>query len=182
MLNKENGFDLNCPWRFPNFKKHVFAFISLFVLILIIYGNSLNGAWQFDDFENIVSNPNIHMKSLSWSEIKNVFFAKPQLILGRSVAKFSFALNYYVGGLNVFGYHLVNILIHLIASIFLYLLVYHTLNLPLLREKYQKSSYAIALLVVFLWASSPVHVNAVTYIVQRMASMAGMAYVDVFLS
>jgi tetratricopeptide (TPR) repeat protein len=177
MIHAENGFDLDVRWRFPNFRKHAFAFISLFVLLLIIYGNSLNGAWQFDDFDNIVNNPQIHLKTLSWPEIKNAFFATPQYILGRSVAEFSFALNYYVGGLNVFGYHLVNIIIHLIASIFLYLLVYHTLNLPLLQEKYGKSSYAIALLAAFLWASSPVHVNAVTYIVQRMASLAGMAYV-----
>jgi tetratricopeptide (TPR) repeat protein len=177
MINQENGFDLNVRWSFPDFRKHAFAFIALFVLLLIIYGNSLNGAWQFDDFGNIVDNPSIHLKSLTWTEIKNAFFSTPQYILGRSVAEFSFALNYYAGGLNVFGYHLVNIVIHLIASIFLYLLVYNTLNLPLLREKYRKSSYAIALLAAFLWASSPVHVNAVTYIVQRMASLAGMFYV-----
>jgi tetratricopeptide (TPR) repeat protein len=177
MINKENGFDLNCRWNFPDFRKHAFAFISLFVMILIIYGNSFHGAWQFDDFESIANNSSIHLKTLTWGEIKNAFFATPQAILGRSVAKFSFALNYYAGGLNVFGYHLVNVIIHLIASIFLYLLVYHTLNLPLLREKYQKYSYAIALLATVLWASSPVHVNAVTYIVQRMTSLAGMAYV-----
>jgi tetratricopeptide (TPR) repeat protein len=176
MINMENGFKLNCRWNFPDFR-HAFAFISLFVLILIIYGNSLNGVWQFDDFDGIVNNSRIHLNTLSWPEIKNAFFATPQDILGRSMANFSFGLNYYVGGLNVFGYHLVNIVIHLIASIFLYLLVYHTLNLSLLQEKYQKSSYAIALLAAFLWASSPVHVNAVTYIVQRMTSLAGMAYV-----
>jgi tetratricopeptide (TPR) repeat protein len=178
MIDKENGFDLNLRWSFPDFRKHAFAFISLFVLILIIYGNSFNGAWQFDDFRSIVNNPQIHLKTLSWPEIKNAFFATPQdIILGRSVAMFSFALNYYAGGLNVFGYHLVNILIHIVASFFLYLLVYHTLNLPLLKEKYQQSSYAIALLAAVLWASSPLHVNAVTYIVQRMASLSGMAYI-----
>jgi tetratricopeptide (TPR) repeat protein len=177
MINKENGFDLNCRWDFPDFRKHTFAFISLFVLILIIYGNSFYCEWQLDDFQNIIDNSRIHLKALSWPEIKNAFFATPQDIMGRSAAKFSFALNYYAGGLNVFGYHLVNVIIHLIASFFLYLLVYHTLNLPLLKEKYQKSSYSIALLATVLWASSPLHVNAVTYIVQRMTSLAGMAYV-----
>lgn len=177
MINKETGFDLNCRCNFPDFRKHAFAFISLFVLILIIYGNSFDGAWLFDDFESIVNNSRIHLKTLAWPEIKNAFFAAPQDLLSRSVARFSFALNYYAGGLDVFGYHLINILIHLIASIFLYMLVYHTLNLPLLREKYGKSSYAIALLAAALWASSPVHVNAITLIVQRMTSMAGMAYV-----
>jgi tetratricopeptide (TPR) repeat protein len=177
MINKENGFDLNIKCDFPDLRKHAFAFISLFILIAIIYGNSLQGEWLFDDLSSIVNNPQIHLKSLSWPEIKNAFFATPQDLLSRSVARFSFALNYYADGLNVFGYHLVNVIIHLISSIFLYLLIYHTLNLPLLREKYQKSSYAIALLAAFLWASSPLHVNAITLIVQRMTSMAGMAYV-----
>jgi protein O-mannosyl-transferase len=178
MINKENGFDLKCTWRFPDFRKHAFAVISLFALILLIYGNSFHGEWLFDDLSSIVDNPQIHMKSLSWPEIKNTFFPTvPDIMLGRSLSRFSFALNYYVDGLNVFGYHLVNVIIHLIASFSLYLLVYHTLNLPLLREKYGKSSYSIALLAAFLWASSPVHVNAVTYIVQRMTSLAGMAYV-----
>lgn len=177
MINKENGFDLNCKWYFPNFRKYAFAFISLFVLLLLIYGNSLQGAWLFDDFNSIVNNPGIHLKTLTWSEIKNAFFSTPQAVLSRSLVNFSFALNYYMDGLNVFGYHLVNVIIHLIASFFLYLLVYHTLNLPLLRDKYGKSSYSIALLATFLWASSPINVNAVTYIVQRTTSLAGMAYV-----
>ena len=177
MINKENGFDLNCKWNFTDFRKQVFAFISLFVLLLIIYGNSFSGTWLLDDWASIVDNQQIHLKSLSWPEIKNAFFSTPQNILSRSVARFSFALNYYVDGLNVFGYHLVNVIIHLIASFFLYLLVHHTLNLPLLREKYGKTSYSIALLVAFLWASSPINVNAVSYIVQRATSLAGMAYV-----
>jgi tetratricopeptide (TPR) repeat protein len=177
MINKENSFALNVRWTFSNFRKHAFAFISLFSLLLLIYGNSFHGTWQFDDFNNIVDNPQIHLKTLSWSEIKRTFFTKPEDVLSRPIAEFSFALNYYVGGLDVFGYHLVNYVIHLIASIFLYLLIYHTLNLPLLKEKYKNASYAIALLAAVLWASSPVHVNAITYIVQRMTSLAGMAYV-----
>jgi protein O-mannosyl-transferase len=178
MIHAENGFDLSVQWRFPNFRKHAFAFTALFVLILIIYGNSLSGAWIFDDFNSIVNNPGVHLKTLSWPEIKTAFFATPQnIILNRSLAGLSFALNYYASGMNVLGYHLVNIIIHLIASFFLYLLIYHTLNLPLLKEKYGRCAYAIALLAAVLWASSPLHVNAVTYIVQRMTSLTAMACV-----
>jgi tetratricopeptide (TPR) repeat protein len=49
--------------------------------------------------------------------------------------------------------------------------------LPRLKAEYEYSSYAIALLATFFWATSPVNVTAVTYIVQRMASMAGMFYI-----
>ena len=46
-----------------------------------------------------------------------------------------------------------------------------------MRERYGSVAYPVALLSAFLWATSPLHVHAVTIIVQRMASMAGLAYV-----
>jgi len=82
-----------------------------------------------------------------------------------------------LGELNVSGYHLVNISIHLITAVFLFLFIYHTLNLPLLRDRFAKKAYFIALLSTALWAINPVQGQAVTYIVQRMASMAGMFYI-----
>jgi tetratricopeptide (TPR) repeat protein len=86
-------------------------------------------------------------------------------------------LNYYFGELDVLGYHLVNTLIHFLASVFLFLFIYHTLNLPALRTKYADNAYPIALLATLLWAINPVQTQAVTYLVQRMASMAGMFYI-----
>jgi Tfp pilus assembly protein PilF len=86
-------------------------------------------------------------------------------------------LNYYFGELDVFGYHLVNTLIHFLASVFLFLFIYHTLNLPALRTKYADNAYPIALLATLLWAINPAQTQAVTYLVQRMASMAGMFYI-----
>lgn len=96
--------------------------------------------------------------------------------ISRPLAYFSFALNYYFDGLNVFGYHVVNFLIHFLSSAFVFLFIFNTLKLPLLKEKYGKQAYAIALLSTIFWAVNPVHVTAVTYIVQRMASMAGLFF------
>jgi Tfp pilus assembly protein PilF len=70
-----------------------------------------------------------------------------------------------------------NLAIHIVASIFLYLLIYHTLCLPSLSEKYALWAHSIALLSSVLWAIHPIQVQAVTYIVQRMTSLAGMFYV-----
>ncbi|MBN1905045.1 MAG: tetratricopeptide repeat protein, partial [Deltaproteobacteria bacterium] len=97
--------------------------------------------------------------------------------LYRPVSCISFALNYFFGELNVFGYHLVNIFIHLIASIFLFLFIYHLLNFTHLSSRYKENSYFIALLATVLWAINPIQTQAVTYIVQRMASLAGMFYI-----
>ena len=175
MISKSNGFDLNIRWRFPEGKKYAFAFISLFVFLLIIYGNSLQGEWHLDDTSSIVENPGVHLKNLSWPDIKKTCYFRGGL--SRPVSYFSFALNYYFDGLNVLGYHLVNLAIHYITAIFLFLFIYNTLKLPVLKERYGTVSYSVALLATFLWAVSPVQVLAVSYIVQRMTSMAGMFYI-----
>ena len=160
-------------------RKVVFAIVVFAILIFSIYGNTFDCSWHFDDEPNITDNPNIHLKELSWKSIKRALFsgrADPSALY-RPVSCLSFALNYYFGELDVFGYHLVNTLIHLLASVFLFLFIYHTLNLPALRTKYGDNAYPIALLATLLWAINPVQTQAVTYLVQRMASMAGMFYI-----
>lgn len=177
MINKKNGFDLHLSLSFQDKRIYAFAFIALFFCLLIIYGNSINGVWIFDDKTNIISNKNIHLKTLEWGNIQKTFYGIDEQRISRPVAYFSLALNYYFGQLNTYGYHVVNIFIHYLASIFLFLFIYRTLNLPRLQLAHGSSSYSIALLATFFWATNPVHVTAVTYIVQRMASMAGMFYI-----
>jgi protein O-mannosyl-transferase len=157
----------------------VFAAVTLCVLIFLIYSNSFHSSWHFDDVPNITENPLLHMTRISWQTIKAAVFSdRNNLSMPyRPVACLSFALNYYFGGLHVAGYHLVNILIHLISSIFLFLFIYGTLTLPSLKEKYGPHAYFIALLATALWAINPIQTQAITYIVQRMASLAAMFYI-----
>jgi protein O-mannosyl-transferase len=177
MINKLNGFDLNLKWSFPDGRKYAFACIALLFCLLFIYGNSFHGTWIFDDEPGIVLNKYVHLKTLDWGNIQKTFYGIDQKIITRPFAYFTFGLNYYFGGLNVVGYHVANTIIFYVSGIFLFLFIYRTLNLPLLKSDYGSSSYAIALLATFLWAVNPVQVTAVTYIVQRMASMAGMFYI-----
>ena len=160
-------------------RKNVFAILAIIILVLSVYSNTFNASWHFDDDQNIQKNTPLHLNEIKWDKIKGTFFAFPNAAgkLYRPVVCLSLAANYYFGKLNVFGYHVVNISIHIIASIFLFLLIYNTLNLPLLKDKYGTDSYFIAFLATLLWAINPVQTQAVTYIVQRMASMAGMFYI-----
>lgn len=178
MVTKKDPFDLGLKWHFPDAGRYIFTFITLFVFLIIIYGNSFHSEWHFDDFPNIVRNSNVHTKILSWGNIKNTFYGihQAQERVNRPFSYLTFGLNYYFGGTEVFGYHVVNFAIHYIASVFLFLLVYNTLKLPMLKGQFEKRAYAIALISTFLWATHPIQVTAVTYIVQRMASMTAMFY------
>jgi len=177
MLTKENEFKLNITWKFADAGKYAFTFITLLIILFSIYSNSFQGEWHFDDFFNIGGNPNIQIKSFTWDNIKHCIYGLSQERPSRPLSYLSFALNYYFGGENVFGYHVVNFIIHYLTAVFLFLFIYNTLQLPLLREKYSPLAYPVAMLSTFFWALNPVHVTSITYIVQRMASMAALFYI-----
>ncbi|MFW5975549.1 MAG: hypothetical protein ACOCP6_02190, partial [Desulfosalsimonas sp.] len=175
----ENSFDLGIKWRFPEARNFLFVFLSLFTVLILIYGNSFHVPFQFDDTPNIVENPNVQPESFTLQEFAKSFYGldREHEKIKRPLSYLSLAVNYYLSGENVFAYHAVNFCIHLITSVFLFLLICNTLKLPLLKDRWQKSAYAVALLSVFFWAVHPIQLTAVTYIVQRMAAMAGMFYV-----
>ena len=158
--------------------KYVFAFIVLSIIILTIYSNTFHASWHFDD-EKILKNQSLHLSTFTWHDIKKTFFAHTQKTgaLYRPIACFSLALNYYFSKDRVFSYHLVNLIIHYITAVFLFLFIYTTLSLPFIETKYHDHSFFIALLASVFWASNPIQTQAVTYIIQRMASMAGMFYI-----
>ncbi|MEN6332065.1 MAG: hypothetical protein ABFD57_08765, partial [Smithella sp.] len=177
MISRENGFTLPLKWKYPEGRKYAFTFASLLVILFAVYSNSFYGDWHFDDFANIASNPYIQIKDFSWSNIKHCIYGLEQKNPSRPLSYLSFALNYYFDGTNVFGYHVVNFTIHYLAALFLFLFIYNSLKLPLLKDRYENIAYPVALLATFFWAINPVFVTSVTYIVQRMASMAGMFYI-----
>ena len=154
------------------------------LLLLIIYSNSFRVPFHYDDFVNIVDNPNIHMRDFSLSSLKNALYGKKlnQTYDSRPLSYLTFALNYYSDQTDVFGYHIVNFIIHYISSVLLFFLLHATMVISRPVRDYQKYAYPIALLAAFFWASHPIQVTAVTYIIQRMASMAAMFYLMSMLS
>jgi hypothetical protein len=154
---------------------HLIAVALIVGLALLAYSNTFSVPFQFDDPVNITYNPNIQIKVFTWERwsqlIKNTY--KESI---RVFSYFTLALNYYFGGFDVFGYHLVNLVIHIASGIFLYWFLLLTFNLPSLKEKYSSISYKVALFTSLIFICHPIQTQSVTYIVQRMSSMAGMFY------
>jgi len=158
--------------------RNLMVAMALLVATVFSYGNSFHASWQYDDFGNIVHNDKVHMDQWSWAQLKRSLSAGLEFqTISRPLAYLSFALNHKLGGLTVFGYHVVNLLIHWAASFFIFLFIYNTLNLPLFRVRYAGQATAIAVIATVFWATHPIQVTAVTFIVQRMASMAGMFFI-----
>jgi len=162
--------------------RYVFHFILLTVLVAIIYSNTIFQEWHFDDYPNIVNNKGIHLKEITLDSILNTFLKSGGYghnNFSRPISRVTFALNYYYTGLNTLSFHLTNIFIHIVTAFFVYLVFQKTLQILKSREGIQFNAIIyqdIALLGAVLWAIHPLQTQAVTYIVQRMASMAAMFY------
>ena len=157
--------------------------IYLFALIALIYSNTLNADWHLDDYDNILQNHNIQIGSLSPDSLgKSVYVPFPGgERVSRPLPMLSFALNWYENGANPQGYHLVNITLHFITALLLYLTITTLLQkAPRLNPEYSRQAQTIAFLAAVCWAVNPVQTQAVTYIVQRMATMAAMFYLLAF--
>ena len=106
-----------------------------FLLIgLLIYSNALKGEFVFDDFEYIVDNPLIR-------DFSNFSMSDP-----RQIGYLSFALNYAVGGDNPQGYHIANVVIHVINAFLVFVLVGTFLAAVQRREKPDATEVRLALL------------------------------------
>lgn len=131
------------------------SFVGIAVLGVLVYGHTLSAPWYFDDMPNIVDN--IAIRDLGQS-MRNL------LTSGRGLPQLTFALNYRFGGLEVAGYHLVNIAIHILCA---------GLVLLILKRVFRSSPW-LPLLGAMLFLVHPLQTQAVTYIVQRMTSLAGL--------
>lgn len=168
-----NQFSLGNPETAMSRIATFWSIALLAVVGCLVYANTLNVPFHFDD-ENNIQNPALRVEKLEKEEILKAL--TNSTLVARPVSNFSFALNYYIGEYRVQGYHLVNILIHVCAGIFLFLLLRATLLLAPNREKYPKAS-TIALMTALIWVVHPLGTQSVTYIVQRMNSMAAMFFV-----
>jgi Flp pilus assembly protein TadD len=145
----------------------------LAILVFLIYSNTFKGPFIFDDTNNILENPHIRLTRLTLKDITRAGLEGPSS--QRPVAIISFALNYYFHRYNVLGYRLVNILIHVMTGVLLYLFAKTTLDVLSLPTRYKFHGW-IPFFTALIWLVHPIQTQSVTYIVQRMNSMAAMFY------
>ncbi len=134
---------------------------------LLYYCNSLSGQLFFDDFPHLSDTPRLHHLLPIWKYLAHT---------SRPVVDLSLALNFALGGLEVAGYHLVNLIIHIGAGLVLFGIIRRTLLGSALRQRYGASAAFIALVAALLWLVHPLQTQSVTYIIQRAESMMGLFY------
>ncbi len=157
----------------PNNRRILLAAGALSVVTILVYLNSFSGRFVFDDLHSIQTNP--HIKRLwPWREA----FAAPirSPVRDRPVINLTLSLNYAWGRYNPFGYHALNLAIHLGAALLLLGVARRTFLTERLKTRYGESSLPLAFSIALLWAVHPLQTESVTYISQRSESLMGFFY------
>ncbi len=143
--------------------------LLVFAAACAVYWNSLDGEFVFDDTSIIQNNPQI--RSLAPANLRQIFGSHYwQTVAGqgglyRPVVVLSYAGNYAAGGLDPWGYHLVNVLLHALNAV---------LVLLILRDLFGDDAFA--LWSGLLFALHPIHTEAVAYLVGRAESLAALFF------
>jgi tetratricopeptide (TPR) repeat protein len=144
--------------------------VSLVILLLLLglaYRQAPENVFHLDDFNNIVGNSAIHVESLTAESLRNAM--KYAVLPARPLANLSFAFDWWRGGGDPRPFQWTNLTLHAVTSfgVFVFLII------ALRRAGYRDFTLVAAgLLGAGAWACHPIQVQAVTYIVQRMATMA----------
>ena len=154
----------------PTVRRMVVA--GLLLLTVLAYAPGLHGEFQLDDWRTVESN--LGIRALGDYLSPRLWLAALQS--ARALTDFSFALNYAVGGLNPFFYHVINLALHLVVVVLVYLLAREVLGLAGLSNR-----AGLVLAVTALFALHPLQSQAVVYVSQRAEELAAGFYLGALL-
>lgn len=143
-------------WK-NNTHSHLFYLICIGILSFLAYSNSFHATFQFDDLRTIRFNFSLR----DWMDWKDVFLFERF----RPVLNASFALNYSVGKLNPFSYHVVNLVLHVTAVGLFYLFLCR-----------RSPNRVLCFLSAALMAVHPLNTESVTYISSRSILLCSVFY------
>lgn len=143
----------------------------VFAGVLITFGHTLDVPFYLDDFPSIVENHYI----FNWRGVESMFRFSPLRVIGY----LSFALNYHLHQFQVAGYHVVNILIHALAGCGVLAFTKGVVRTPAMTGRIPAAAAKwLPLFSALVFVLHPLQTQAVTYTVQRLASLAALFYIS----
>ncbi|XP_022913301.1 protein O-mannosyl-transferase Tmtc2 [Onthophagus taurus] len=155
-----------------------FVSLTCCSLAFLLYYNTLDAGFVYDDRRAILSNPDLLPSTPIQKLLENDFWGTPLTDSGshgsyRPLCVLTFRLNYVLGGFQPWGYHLVNVLLHCLAT---------ALVVRVARNVLPKTKRSIGPWVTgLLFATHPIHTEAVAGVVGRADLAACNFYLLSFL-
>jgi tetratricopeptide (TPR) repeat protein len=166
---------------------HLLALLLVALFGSILYSHTLEYPFVFDDRPNITQNARIRIRHLNFNSLLRAATESPTP--NRPISNLSFGLNYYFSDYHPRAYRLVNLIIHILNGFMVYLIINLTLNLNAARSEagvktgvrkfydpIDPEPVRTAFIVSLIWVIHPIQTQSVTYVVQRMNSMAVLFY------
>ncbi|MCP4650989.1 MAG: tetratricopeptide repeat protein [PVC group bacterium] len=141
-------------------KKHITLFMLLALIFTgcVIYAGAINGQFIWDD--HLLIKDNVYIKS--WNHLQEIFTQDYGAGVGREYHLYrplqilSYVVEHSLWKLDVRGYHIVNIGLHILNSLFVFFLC-----MLLFKDR------TLAFITALLFLSHPVHTETVIYLSNR---------------
>jgi Tfp pilus assembly protein PilF len=142
---------------------------------VVAFWNSFGGVFVYDDGESITGNSTIRTL---WpiSVPLSPAFHDGRTVDGRPILNLTLALNYAMGGTATWGYHAVNLAIHILCGLTLFGILRRTLLRAAIPAVFRDAALPLACAITVLWAVHPLQSESVTYIIQRAESLSVLFY------
>ncbi len=144
-----------------------------------VYWPSLNSPFVFDDSGSVTDNRSIVRLWPLIGESKHPGPLNPPAELptsGRPLVNLSLAINYYIGRLDPVGYHVFNLVVHVLSALLLMGIVRRTLQLDYFQGRFAHIGDLLGFLVALMWELHPLQTETVVYVTQRTELMVGCFY------
>ena len=151
----------------------VFASLLLVALTIVLYQHALSSGFFLDDATSIRVEPLMLQPDIL------PLYEKFKL---RFLGYLSFWVNYQISGEDPAAFRLVNFAIHAVNGLLVFVLSYRLFALSGDTESEKSTHRWVALLVAALFIAHPLQTQAVTYIVQRLASLMTLFYLAALIS
>ncbi len=135
------------------------------------FHNSFQGRFVLDDHEAITRND---LLSHPWPPPLALWNPPQSPLTNRPLVTLTLLLNHRLGGLDPWGYHLVNLGLHIASALTLFGVVRRTLCTAALAPRFGASSTPLGAAVALLWMVHPIQAETVTYVIQRTELLAGL--------
>ena len=158
------------------------TYITIIILLtIIVYFNSLKGSFQFDDRNLLtkewITNVDSYAKNVNLSSFQN-----------RPVLLWTFAINNHIDGKNTYGFHLVNLILHICVTILIFFISIRLKYLISISNNFIKNetlqsiniknlhALLFSFGVAIIFALHPLNTDSVTYISSRSSVLATFFY------
>lgn len=131
----------------------IIQIVLIIILGFVIYANSLNGKFIWDD--EFLIKDNTYIKD--WQKIPKLF---TPTTFYRPLQMVTYTMDYFLWGLNVKGYHIGNILVHILVGLCIFWLINILFN-----------NRILSFLTSILFLVHPIHTETVAYISGRADSL-----------